>query len=178
MSAFASHQIVSPEPNKPAAKGRHEQESIFYLNRCFILGLALGVGGAMVYLGKSVAGALVLLKEIEVAQSGDRAFEAYQRESGAVAIYALGQHLKTLEGVRDIGDETPAFLTRLQIARETAFTHARWAKLYEDDGQTELARKHVAEALDHIAQPEKFRSITNTSALMDLVRKYDEREVP
>jgi hypothetical protein len=145
---------------------------------CFLLGLVLGVGGGMTYSGKSIAGALALLKEIELTQSGDRAFEAYQRESRPVAIYALTQHLKTLEGIQDIGSESPAFLTRLHVYPDTAFTHARLAKLYEADGQTQLAGKHAAAALHHIAKVEKFSTVTNRSGLLDVVARFDERGGP
>jgi hypothetical protein len=154
------------------------KKAYFVAFGCFIIGLLLGIAGATAYLGKSVADGLFLMKDLEVAQSGIRAFEAYQQESRPVAIYALKQHLETLTDAEDLGGENPVFMTELQIAREIAFTHARLAKLHEQSGDTDLASMHVSEALRKIARTERFKSITDWDSLRDLVAKFDEKEIP
>jgi hypothetical protein len=56
---------------------------------CLIAGLAIGYFCALVHAGGVVANSLALLKEIEITESGKRAFQAYQHESKPIAIYAL-----------------------------------------------------------------------------------------
>ena len=148
---------------------------------CFVIGLALGVGGtyffAMAHWGKTTADGLFLIKELEVADSGTRAFEAYQRESRPVAIYALSQHLVTLQKAHEIGSESPVFMTRLEILRGMMFTHARLAKLYTEAGQTDLSAKHVAEALRFAGETGKFPAVTNQPALTEIVAMFDQKGI-
>jgi len=68
---------------------------------CFLGGLVLGVGGTylcgMAYWGKQTGVGLALIKEMEIAECGQRAFVAYQHETPQVAIYALNQYLNRLK---------------------------------------------------------------------------------
>ncbi len=132
----------------------------------------------MTYFGKTVADSLFLIKQLEVFQSGEKAFKAYQHESKPVAIYALTQHLNTLSDAKDIGSENPVFMSRLQIFREMAFTHARLSRIYEEQAEEDLSAKHISQALHYIAQTDIFAGVTNQAALMDVVAKFDDKGVP
>ena len=144
---------------------------------CFIVGLMLGIGGTyffgVAHWGQETANGLFLIKELEVADSGTRAFEAYQGKSSPVGIYALSQHLMTLQKAQEIGSESPVFMTRLEILRGMMFTHARLAKLYAESGQTDFSAKHVAEALRIANETGKFPAVTNQPALTEIVAMFD-----
>ena len=77
---------------------------------CFILGLALSVGVtyfiATLHYGKITVDAMLAVKEAERYKSVARASDAYKNESRPVAIYALSQHLLTLEEAAKL-PETP-----------------------------------------------------------------------
>ena len=140
---------------------------------CFVslfVGLVIGYFVEMIHAGSQLASTLSLLKECELAASGDHAIKAYQHESKPVAIYALTQDLAALQDAQQLVDD-PTSSFRLEVARRLMFVHARLAKL--DYGTNE-----IAEAL-HCAQAagSKFSSITNEAALSDLVATFDQKGV-
>ncbi len=144
----------------------------------FILGLAIGVVGKEIYDGKSVADGLFLMKELEVARSGEEAFKGYQHESIPVAIYALKQHLITLNHAEDVGGDNPVFMGKVQILRETAFTHTRLSRLYTQEGEADLSAEHMAQSLHYIAQTDRYAGITNEATMLELVAKFDQHGLP
>ncbi len=101
---------------------------------CFIVGGLIGVGAAyfygMAYWGKQAADGLALMKEMEIAESGQRAFAAYQHESPQVAIYALSQYLDTLKKTEEMAGENAVIMTKSDINFDTMLAHARLAKVY------------------------------------------------
>lgn len=149
---------------------------------CLIVGLMLGIGGTYffttVYWGKATANGLFLIKELEIHDSGTRAFEAYQHESRPVAIYALNQHLTALQKAQEIGSESRVFMTRLEILRCMMFTHARLAKLYAESGETNLSVKHVTEAFKFASETSTFQAVTNQSQLTEILGVFDKKGIP
>jgi len=140
---------------------------------CFIsllVGLVIGYFVEMIHAGYQLASTLSLLKECELAESGDHAFKAYQHESKPVAIYALSQDLATLQDAQQLVDD-PTSSFRLEVARRMMFVHARLAKL-------DYGTNQVSDALQCAqAAGSRFSSITNETTLSDLVAKFDQKGV-
>jgi hypothetical protein len=145
----------------------------------FVVGVLLGVAGAcfcgMAYSGKRIANGLTLLKEMEIAESGQRAFAAYQHESPQVAIYAMSQYLDTLKKAEEFAGENAVFMTKHGVNFDTMLAHARLAKVYAAAGQTDHSRQQIAEALARATRDQKLRSITNEATLAEIVARIDKR---
>jgi hypothetical protein len=140
---------------------------------CFLGGLLLGVGGTylcgLAYWGKQTADGLALIKEMEIAESGQRAFAAYQHEVPPVAIYALSQYLDTLKKAEEIGGDNAVF----GLNFDTMLAHARLAKVYAAAGQSDLSSQHIADALRRASQDQKLRGITNEVTLTEIIARID-----
>lgn len=151
---------------------------------CLIVGIAIGYFFALVHFGIKFASALALLKTIEISESGERAFQAYQNESRPIAIYALTQDLNTLQDAKDLGSN-PLLATPTEIQRRLMFDHARLAKLLAESGETNASMENVAEALKYAqetsADPNanaRFSNITNETQLFAILNKFDQKGVP
>jgi hypothetical protein len=147
---------------------------------CFAVGLLLGIGGTyflgMAYWGKQTADGLVMIRQTELAASGEKAFAAYQHESQPIAVYALSQYLASLkEAENEIGGSNPVLLTRMDIHFDQMLTHARLAKSYAAMGRSELSQQHLADALKCAALEPKLESITNQAVLTEILAKVDQR---
>ena len=140
---------------------------------CFIVGVLLGVGGGMAYWGKQTAQGLALMKEMEIAQYGERAFAAYQHESLQVAIYALSQYLDLLAETEELAGEHAVFMTKHGINFDTMLAHARLAKVYSAAGQLDRSTQHVAKALERASREQRPGGITNEAMLMEIVARID-----
>ena len=144
---------------------------------CLIFGLLLGVGGAYfcggAYSGKRIADGLALFKEMEIAESGQRAFAAYQHESPQVAIYALSQYLDTLKKTEEMAGANAVFMTKSGINFDTVLAHVRLAKMYAAAGQPDRSTQHIAEALRRACQDRRLQTITNETALTEIVARID-----
>jgi len=145
---------------------------------CFVVGLLLGVGGTyffgMAYWGKQTADGLVMIKQAELAESGEKAFDAYQHESQPIAIYALSRYLASLKEMEDqIGSENPVLLTKMDVHFDMMLTHARLAKVYAAMGQPELSRQQLADALQCASQEHKLQTITNQAVLAEILARVD-----
>jgi hypothetical protein len=115
---------------------------------CFVLGLALGIGGTAVVIGKIAAEGIVLMKAGELAASTLQADSAYQHESRAVAIYALSQYLTTPKEdeklVADIPEHNKAPINKLDVRLGMIMANGRLAPLYAEAGQTNLGAQHLS----------------------------------
>jgi hypothetical protein len=144
---------------------------------CFLAGLLLGVVGsirfAATYWGKQVAYGLTVVKEKEVFEAEQRAFEAYQHETPLVAIYALNQYLAALKKAEvDVGHGS-VLMTKRSINSGLIFTHARLAKVCAEAGQSDISAQHAAEALRCAGQDSDFRFITNRATLSEVLSGVD-----
>jgi hypothetical protein len=151
---------------------------------CLIGGLVVGAFCGVLYTTKQFAETLALLKETELSESGERAFQAYQNETNSVAIYALTQDINTLQDAKELGNN-PFFATPTEIQRRLMVNHARLAKLFAESGQTNASMAHIAEALKYAqetsADPNtvaRFSFITNETQLFETLAKFDQKEVP
>jgi hypothetical protein len=151
---------------------------------CLIAGLAIGYFCGLIHGGGTLANTLALLKETELSESGERAFQAYQHESKPIAIYALTQDLNTLQDVKELGNN-PFASTPTEIQRRLMFNHARLAKLFAESGQSNDSTNHIAEALKYAQETSadsnaiaRFSSVTNETQLFEMLAKFDQKGVP
>lgn len=141
---------------------------LFYSASCLMVGLAIGYLAARVKDGNAAANAYQSFKFIDLAESQERAFEAYQRESPAVAIYSMNEALDKLEDAKRFG--LSPFMNQRMIAFDLMLTHARLTRLYTETDQTNRSAQNLAEALGY-AKTDSNLAITNESTLMDFVAK-------
>ena len=145
------------------------KKSWLYCCGCLVVGLAVGYFYAQASAGSVVASTFTLLKFTDLAETDERAFQAYQHDSAPVGIYALSEALDKQKTAEQFG-KSP-FMNRSMISIELMLTHARLAKLYGESGQTNLSEQHVVEALNCAKEWSPF--ITNKIILMDFVAKID-----
>jgi hypothetical protein len=145
----------------------------------FVVGLAIGMLGTMIYAGQTWANALYFLKEGEVVDSEMLAFDAYQHEPRPIAIYALQQDLAKLEDTQVDYNSNPALITNSMIRVRLMVANARLGQLLADDGQFEQSSNHVAKALNYASMVGgKFFSITNRDRLFDVLTNWDKKGLP
>jgi len=141
---------------------------------CFILGLLLGIGGAMAYFGKAGAEALFLVKAGELAEASEHADDVYQHGSEPVAIYALSQYLAKLKQAEELGP-TP-FTDKLDISFGMAMAHGRLARLYDATGRTNMSAQEVVKALKCARDSGKLLWVTNQTMLAKFVARGGARK--
>jgi hypothetical protein len=146
------------------------KKSWIYCCGCLIIGLAVGYLYAQASAGHGVANTFALLKFTDLAETEDRAFQAYQHESSPVGIYALSEALDMEKAAEKAG--ATRFVSSQMLSIDMMLTHARLAKLYEQTGQTNLSERHFSEALD-CAKADSKLTMTNRDTLMDFVAKID-----
>ena len=153
------------------------KKAYFVVVGCFIVGVLIGVGGAYfcggVYSGKQIADGLALFREVEIAESGNRAYAAYQHESPPVAIYALSQYLDTLKKTEELVGENAVFMTKSSINFDTMLAHARLAKAYAAAGQPDHSTQQIAKALERASRDQRLRGITNEATVTKVVNRID-----
>lgn len=110
---------------------------------CFIVGILSRVVASTAYWGKQTMQGLALLKEMEIARYGERAFAAYQNESPQVAIYALSQYLDLLAETEALAGDQAVFMTKDGINFDAMLAHARLAKVYSAAGQSDRERRKL-----------------------------------
>jgi hypothetical protein len=152
---------------------------------CLLLGMIVGGIVATALTGMMAAKILASTHDMQIVESGNRAFKAYQHEDRPVAIYALNDHLAILQEAETNGAHDSIFLPGTELQRRLMFTHARLAKLLTDNGQSDMSMTHVTEALKYAQETDKdarkiarFLSITNQSQLFDIVSKFDQKGAP
>ena len=152
---------------------------------CLLLGMILGGIVAMVLIGVGAARVLASTYDMQIVESGSRAFKAYQHEDRPVAIYALTDYLTSLQEAESNGIHDQIFLPDTELQRCLMLTHARLAKLLVDSGHADASAAHVTEALKYAQETGKdgraiarFASITNATQLFDFVSKFDQKGVP
>jgi hypothetical protein len=137
---------------------------------CLVVGLAVGYFYAQASAGRVVANKFASLEILDLGDSENRTFQAYQHETIPVAIYALTELLDKQKAAELIGETT--FMSKQIISIDLMLTHARLAKLYAEAGQTNLSERHFTEALNYAKADSKL-TITNRETLMDFVAKID-----
>ena len=141
-----------------------------------LLSVGAAVGTAVTYVYCAYIGGYRLagLNHLHLQKDGDCAFEAYQRESPEIGIYALKRHIANLDtrGVLGKLPRIPAEERSKDWMQVLAYT--RLAKLYAKTAQAAEAENCLVKAeqeLPHL----KFKGAPKTRKdLQDYVRRSDE----
>ena len=141
-----------------------------------LVGLTIGYFIEMIHAGSQFADTLSLIKETELAESGDHTFKAYQNESTLIAVYALTQDLAALQDAAQLVDDPTSSFQR-EVHRRMMLDHARLAKLLAASGASSASTNHIAEALKCASGSGRLSSITNEAQLFDIVAKFDSKGV-
>ena len=95
------------------------------------------------------------------------AIRAYARESSPVAIYALSEYLANGERLR--GRPRSDFGTTAEKPYWMVRAHGMLAKLYADNGETNLSVQHLDLALQFARAVVDYPNVTNQAALWELI---------
>jgi hypothetical protein len=144
---------------------------------CLLVGGAAGYFYSQAAVGRAVASTIAQLNIDALVRAETKAGQAYQLESGPVAIYALTDALDKMKlcgqfpGGFTIPGE-PRFRSGPPFALDMMLVHGRLAKLYDLTGNTNLSAQHLAAALDY-AQAGGEPTVTNRATLLAFVAKAD-----
>jgi hypothetical protein len=135
---------------------------------CILIGILIGSFGTMSWVGMKMAKTIVFFKELELVKSASLAMEGYNSGNTSIAIWALQQHLKSLDEYSEY--ELPY---KTGMGMDSILTHARLAKLYKDSGQTNEKDTQVKNALAiaKISANAAFNSLTNEQLIFELIDK-------
>jgi hypothetical protein len=129
-----------------------------------IVGFGLGYAFEMARGGKSIG----VMMYGPFMQSSDTAFAAYSTADPAIAFWVLRRHLAHLDEF-----EKQGFPTGEDLLRQRFFTHARLAKLYADQGNSEQETKEL-----ELATATGFMHLRDKKAVYQAVSVFDRRKVP
>jgi len=122
-----------------------------------------------VYHGKVFAEILLLQKTLELHQSEEKSFEAYENEQPEIGVWALENHLEFIQELDDID-----YPKEKELQLNSMLTHARLGRLWSKLGDTEKESREVQESL-RIAEAigPMFRNVRSKEALWEIVDKFD-----
>jgi hypothetical protein len=85
----------------------------------------------------------------------------------------LSQYLDLLTKTEELAGENAVFMTKSGINFDTMLAHTRLAKVYAAAGQPDRSAQQIAEALKRASQDRRLQTITNESALTEIVARID-----
>ena len=129
-----------------------------------VVGLGLGYAFEMASSGKNIG----VMMYGPFMQSSDTAFAAYSTADPAVAFWVLRRHLAHLDEF-----EKQGFPTGEDLLRQRFFTHARLAKLYADQGNSEQETKEL-----ELATASGFMHLREKKDVYQALSVFDSRKVP
>ena len=129
-----------------------------------IVGFGLGYVFEMAREGKTIG---VMMYE-PLLQSADTAFAAYTSAEPTVAFWVLQRHLARLDEFEKRG-----FPKVEELLRQRFFTHARLAKLYANQGDSQQETKEL-----EFATATGFMRLTEKKDVYHALSAFDSRKVP
>jgi hypothetical protein len=129
-----------------------------------IVGFGLGYLFVMAREGKIIG---VMMYE-PLLQSSDTAFAAYTSAEPTVAFWVLQRHLARLDEFEKRG-----FPRGEELLRQRFFTHARLAKLYANQGDSQQETREL-----ELATATGFMHLTDKKDVYHALSAFDSRKVP
>ena len=129
-----------------------------------IVGFGLGYAFEVLQVGKSIG----IQMYGPFMQSSDTAFAAYKTADPPVAIWVLRRHLAHLDEFEKQGFPTPE-----DLLRQRFFTHARLAKLYAAQGDSQQETKEI-----ELATATGFMRASDKDTVYRILSGFDSRGVP
>lgn len=129
-----------------------------------IVGFGLGYAFEIAWEGKAIG---VMMYE-PLMQSADTAFAAYTSAEPGVAVWVLQRHLARLDEFEKRG-----FPRGEDLLRQRFFTHARLAKLYANQGDSQREAKEL-----ELATATGFMHLTEKKDVYQALSAFDSRKIP
>lgn len=139
------------------------------------IGVILGAGLTMAYMGYTAATGMMMVQDAALFSMGESAREAYFHQPREVAVWALEKYIADLDEAIDQRRPAKAensFLL-LNPEMELTFSHTRLGKLYGQMGNTEKSQSHLDQALVH----GKRANIMNLLTKEDYLRALEMRDL-
>ena len=150
------------------------KKTIIFTLLGFVIGLALGYIIAMAFTGYKIASAMLMLQEKEIIEMEEAAVQAYYNEPNEVAVWALENHIKTLNRIKEERSssdvENPYFI--LIPAQSLVCIHARLGQLYKKMGYAEKSKHNFEQAMSNIENT-KLKAIATEEDLVALINRLD-----
>jgi hypothetical protein len=129
-----------------------------------IIGFALGCAFGVWRAGKSIG----VMMYGPFLQSSDTAFAAYKTADPSVAIWVLQRHLAHLDQFAKQGFPAPS-----DLLGQRFFAHARLAKLYSTQGNSQQETKEI-----ELATATGFMQAADKEAVYRILFTFDSHQVP
>ena len=150
------------------------RKTIIFTLLAFVIGLALGYIITMAFTGYKIASAMFMLQEQEILEMEEVAVQAYYNEPNEVAVWALENHIKTLNRLKEERSssdvENPYFI--LFPAQSLVCTHARLGQLYKKMSCVEKSKHNFEQAMSNIENA-KLKAIKTEEDLVALINRLD-----
>ena len=150
------------------------RKTIIFTLLAFVIGLALGYIITTAFTGYKIASAMFMLQEQEILEMEEVAVQAYYNEPNEVAVWALENHIKTLNRLKEERSpsdvENPYFI--LSPAQSLVCTHARLGQLYKKMGCVEKSKHNFEQAMSNIENA-KLKAIKTVEDLVALINRLD-----
>ncbi|MHC4115461.1 MAG: hypothetical protein ACYSSL_09120 [Planctomycetota bacterium] len=150
------------------------KKTIIFTLLGFVIGLALGYIGTMASTGYKIASAMFMLQEKEIIEMEEVAVQAYYNEPNEVAVWALENHIKTLNRLKEerssSGVEDPYWI--LFPAQSLVFTHARLGQLYNKMGCIEKSKHNFEQAMSNLENA-NLKAIKTGEDLVAFINRLD-----
>ena len=141
----------------------------------FVLGGIIFASAATYYLTKVFAGNLLLVKDIQLAESAQGAWAAYFDEPPPVASWAIKRHLMLVQNLLKMGYQDEATLCLHELA-----AHVRLAELAGRNGNHEEQASQMAQALASAQRSpaDIEKGLTTEKQIRDFVELLNKKRLP
>jgi len=151
------------------------RKTIIFTLLGFVIGLAVGHIVTLAFFGYKTARAMFMLQEKEIFEMEDATVQAYHNQPNEVAIWALENHIKTLNRLKEerssAGVENPYFI--LSPAQSLVSTHTRLGQLYKKMGYVEKSKHNFEQAMSNIENA-RLKAIKTEEDLIALIKRLDQ----
>ena len=152
------------------------KKTIIFTLLGFVIGVALGHIITMASQGYEIASAMFMLQEKEIFEMEEAAVQAYYNEPNEVAVWALENHIKTLNRLKEERSsaevENPYFI--FPPFQPLVFTHTRLGQLYKKMGYIEKSRHNFEQAMSNIENA-GLKGIKTEEDLIAFMNRLDQQ---
>ena len=140
-----------------------------------IIGFTAGGIIAISYFAPGMSSAMFMLQEVEIAMMEEAAVQAYSDEPNEVAVWALENHIKTLNRLKEERSSAEVEDPYVIISPDQSLvlTHTRLGLLYKKMNNQLKSTHHFEQAMSHIENA-RLRGIKNQDDLITLVNRMDQ----
>jgi len=152
------------------------RKTIIFTLLGFVIGLAVGFIITAAFSGDKMARVMFMLQEGEIIEMEDAAVQAYHNQPNEVAIWALENHIKTLNRLKEERSsaevENPYFI--LSPTQSLVLTHTRLGQLYKKMGYVEKSKHNFEQAMSNIKNA-RLKAVKTEEDLIALINRLDQK---